>query len=200
MSDELSDRERWAARYAANIADERPPSEWVLAACQHIPRDWLILDLAAGAGRNAMALVRDGHSTVALDFVEEAIRHAAAANELVHGVVADARSLPIRPGSVDAIVCTNFLVRPLFEDIKALLKPGGFLVYETYTLEHRTLVEAGLARAPRSPEYLLQPGELLRLVAPLEIIDQREGHVRDTAGERYCASVVARKRTADSVK
>ncbi len=196
MSEEPSDRERWAARYATNSADERPPSDWVLAACTRIPQGWLILDLAAGAGRNAIALARRGYATVALDFVEEAIRHAAAANALVHGVVADVRSLPIRSGSVDAIVCTNFLVRPLFEDLKVLIKPGGFLVYETYTLEHRTLVEAGLARAPRSPEYLLQPGELLRLVAPLEIIDRREGHVRDTAGERYCASVVARKRGA----
>jgi tellurite methyltransferase len=200
MSDELGDRERWAARYAANTADERPPSEWVLAACERIPRHWLILDLAAGAGRNAIALARNGRTMVALDFVEEAVRRAAAASALVHGVVADMRWLPIRSGSIDAVVCTNFLVRPLFEDLKALLRPGGFLVYETYTLEHRALVEAGLARAPRSPDYLLQPGELLHLVAPLEIIDQREGHVRDTAGERYCASVVARKRTADSDK
>jgi SAM-dependent methyltransferase len=199
MTDTRADRERWAARYAADPSDDRPPSAWVMEACTRIPAHLAILDFAAGSGRHAAALARQGRPVIAMDFVEEAIRRATSAETggLVYGIVADVMTLPIRRGSVDAVLCTNFLVRSLFADLKGLIKPGGFLVYETYIMEHRTLVEAGRVRAPRSPDYLLEPGELLRLVAPLEILAHREGYVHDGAGERYCASVLCRKSEGD---
>jgi hypothetical protein len=40
-----------------------------------------------------------------------------------------------------------------------------------------------------NPDFLLQPGELTRLVAPLEVLDSREG---EFAGERL-ASMAARQ-------
>ena len=79
--------------------------------------------------------------------------------------------------------------RALFPRLIALLEHGGFLVYETYTLAHLSLDVSG----PRNPAYLLQPGELETLVAPLSILEYREGLRRDAAGERHVASVLARK-------
>jgi SAM-dependent methyltransferase len=193
MNEANADRERWTARHASDENQDRAPSAWVMAACARIPIAHPILDIAAGIGRHAGPLAREGRNVIALDFVESAVQRAAQAHALVHGVVADVRSLPLRVASVHAILVTNFLERARFEDLKALLAPGGFLVYETYTVDHRQLVEAGRARAPRSAAYLLDAGELPRLVAPLEILDQREGHVNDAAGERFCSSVLAKK-------
>ena len=194
MSDPQRGRGRWAQRYADEVAEERPPSPWVIGACARIPREYTLVDIAAGTGRHAGALARIGRLVIAVDFVEIAIRHATHRHGRVAGVVADAWSLPFAHGRLDAILITNFLERDLFEELKMLLRPGGYIVYETYTLEHLGLVEAGRARAPRSEAYLLNPGELTRLLAPFEILDTREGHVRDEAGERYCASALAQRR------
>ncbi len=193
MNGASGDRERWAERYASADNQDRAASAWVMAACARIPIEHPIFDIAAGIGRHAGPLAREGRNMIALDFVESAVQRAAQAHALVHGVVADVWSPPLRGASVHAMLVTNFLERALFEDLKALLAPGGFLVYETYTVDHRQLVEAGRARAPRSAAYLLEAGELARLVAPLEVLDQREGYVNDAAGERFCASVLARK-------
>ena len=193
MKEANGDRERWATRHGGAENQDRAPSSWVMSACDRIPIEHVIVDIAAGTGRHAAPLARAGRNVIALDFVESAVRRAVGAHALVHGVVADVWSLPLRAASVHAVLVANFLERALFEDLKALLGPGGFLVYETYTVDHRQLVEAGRARAPRSAAYVLEPGELARLVAPLEILDQREGYVNDAAGERFCASVLARR-------
>ena len=63
------------------------------------------------------------------------------------------------------------------------LAPGGLLMYETFTIGQR---ERG---HPRNPAFLLHPGELLTLIAPLEVVRSREG---DFNG-RLIASVAARK-------
>jgi hypothetical protein len=130
---------------------------------------------------------------VALDFVEEAVRQAARRHPLIFGVVADVFHLPIGSAGLAGILCVNFLERTLFPLLGDLLEPGGLLVYETYTMDQLELVREGRARAPTDPRYLLEPGELLRLVHPLRVLDWREGLVDDQAGTRYVASVVARR-------
>lgn len=86
-------------------------------------------------------------------------------------------------GRFDAIVAVHYLHRPLFPHLIAALRPNGLLIYETFT---RDQARRG---KPTNPAYLLDPGELLQLVAPLEILASREG---DYEG-RCVASVVARK-------
>ena len=128
-----------------------------------------------------------------VDFVERAVRLAMVEEPAVAGVVADVRHLPIAAGSVGAVLVTNFLERELFPLFIALLAPGGMLIYETYTREHAALMEAGIAHAPRCTNFLLDHGELRRLVHPLTVLEYREGRVTDTAGDRCVASVLALK-------
>jgi SAM-dependent methyltransferase len=164
----------------------------VLEKCAMLAPGALILDLACGRGRHAVPLARSGRTVVALDVVEMAVRVAAAGSPLVRPVVATAAALPFRVGVFDAIVVVSFLDRALFPGLVRLLATGGTLIYETYTEEHRCLTAGGRTRGPSDRRYLLERGELVRLVAPLAIIDQREGLVVDDAGERFVASVVAR--------
>jgi SAM-dependent methyltransferase len=192
MSDAGDDRARWEARYADGGHTDGAPSEWVIQQCLALPASHVIVDVAAGQGRHARALARAGRTVVAIDLIERAVR-TAVREPGVSGVVADTTALPLRAGSLDLILCTNYLDRHLFDVFKVLLRPGGSLVYETYTVEHVALVERGEARGPRDPAYLLGVGELRRLVAPLTIVAEREGLVRDGAGRRACASILARR-------
>jgi SAM-dependent methyltransferase len=128
-----------------------------------------------------------------VDFVARAVATAAARHPAILGVVADTRALPFASASLDAIVCVSFLDRALFPVLARLLRPGGVLVYETFTLEHLDLVASGRSRGPSNASYLLGRSELPRLVAPLAVREAAEGLVIDDAGERHVARVVAVK-------
>lgn len=185
----MSERSRWDAYYSAN-ADRSPgaPSRWVLERALSLPARALVLDLASGRGRHAIPLARAGRRVVALDIAVDAVR--AAARSGAQAVVADAGVLPLRHGIVDAILCVNFLDRPLFMRLGAYLRPGGSLIVETFTVDQRKL-----GRGPTSAAYLLEPLELPRLVAPLEVVESFEGLVDEgvEGGERYVARVIAVK-------
>jgi hypothetical protein len=73
-------------------------------------------------------------------------------------------------------------------DIRAAVRPGGFLLCETFLEGQR---EHGWG--PTSDDHLLKPGELLRLIEPFEIILAREA--LDFVGGRpmAVASVLAQR-------
>jgi SAM-dependent methyltransferase len=190
------DRIRWTGRWTADaIAGDKPPSAWVLARCAELPAGTLLIDVASGAGRHSVPVAATGRSVIAVDFVEAAVAAAVHAHRdetpKLAGVVADASALPFRDATLGAILTVNFLDRSLFPHFARLLQPGGHLIVETYTTDHAALVASGRARAPRNPAYMLRPGELRALVAPLHVLLYDELLVADDAGERHVARVVA---------
>jgi len=192
---EGGDRAHWEARYRERSAEpDRTPSSWVIARCLTLPVEALIADVAGGTGRHAQPLAEQGRTVIVIDFIQHAVARAVARHPRVLGVVADARTLPLRPESLDAIVCVSFLDRSLFPLFVNLLRPNGVLVYETFTRAHLDVVARGLARGPRNPAFLLEPNELPALVAPLRVIEHEETLVVDAAGERHVARVMAVKR------
>ena len=193
--DSRREREAWDARYRdRGMEPDRTSSRWVIERGATIPADALILDLAGGTGRHAEPIARGGRTVVVTDYIHRAVAAAAARYERILGVVADATALPFRPESFDAIVCVSFLDRSLFNRFAGLLKPGGLLVYETFTRVHLDVVARGRARGPQNAAYLLEAGELPTLVAPLVVEEHEERLVVDDAGERHVARVMARKR------
>ena len=63
----------------------------------------------------------------------------------------------------------HYLHRPLFPSLVAAMAGGALLLYETFTVD-----QAALGR-PTNPAFLLEHGELERLVSPLEVVRQRDG-------------------------
>jgi SAM-dependent methyltransferase len=196
----VTDRDHWEAYYAARgELSPGAPSAWVVEQTRRLLPGALVLDLAAGRGRHALALAACGYRVVAIDVVERAVAAMVAGARTVGartvgaraplGVVADVGALPVRAGAADAVLCVNFLDRALFSAFAELLRPGGWLIVETFTERQREL-----GRGPRSAAHLLASGELRSLVRPLAVIAEREGLVRDDAGERHVAGVVAEKR------
>jgi SAM-dependent methyltransferase len=191
------DRQKWEELYASGGRPDRPPSRWIIDTVAGLPNEGPVVDIAGGTGRHAGPLARAGRHVVVADLAATALADARRKEPSLDPVVADARALPLRRGRFGIVVVANFLDRESFPGLIDLLAPGGYLVYETYTVSHLELVERGVARGPQSLDYLLQPGELVRLAGALEVMTFWEGEVEDEAGLRQCARLVAR-RTSDA--
>jgi SAM-dependent methyltransferase len=168
------------------------PESFLVEMIPRIPRRGIALDIAAGRGRNALAMARAGIRVVAVDFSETAM-HALAVtarneNLVVWPVLANLDSFHLKHESLDAIININFLDRALFPEFSRALRPGGVLIAETFTNEQASIGH------PKKPRFLLGHGELRELVAGLEIEHYREGVVTYPDGTRaFRASIVARK-------
>jgi tellurite methyltransferase len=165
------------------------PSAWLVDHERLLPRSGDALDVGCGHGRNAVWLAALGLRTRAIDRDEQAVRFTnAEAVRLGLPLLAETVDLecgnpPLVPAAYDVIVVIHYLHRPLFPALREALRPGGVLIYETFT-------RAQAARGkPTNPAFLLEAGELRGLVHPLEILVEREG---DFEG-RMLASVIARR-------
>ena len=110
----------------------------------YLPPESVILDLPCGTGRHARLLADLGHHVIAVD------RNAAVLNpesqERLSFVCADMRHLPLRPASVDALVCLwqSFGYHDAIENLGVLrtwretVRDGGLLILDLY---HRTYFE-----------------------------------------------------------
>ena len=180
----------WDERHRGKPAGEAEP--FLAEMLARIPRG-VALDVAAGRGRNALALARVGMQVVAVDYSVEAMRLLAAtardARLAIWPIVANLDSFHLKDESFDAIVNINFLDRALFQSFVRALRPGGVLIADTF------LVDQAAIGHPRDPRFLLAHGELRALAGDLEIEEYREGPVTYPNGERaFRASIVARRR------
>jgi SAM-dependent methyltransferase len=163
------------------------PATWLTSHRSLLPATGDSLDLACGSGRHAIWLAEQGFRTLAVDrdaaVIGSLSQEAARRGLSIETRVVDLESGEpfLEPDSFDLIVVVHYLHRPLFPALVRAIRPGGALVYETFT-------RAQAARGkPTNPEFLLEPGELPLLVRPLEVAASREG---DFEG-RSVASVVA---------
>ena len=170
-------------------ADAAAPARWLTEHAALLPRRGTALDVACGRGRHALWLAARGLDVVAVDRDAAALA-ALAGTAAQRGVRVTTRVVDLEAATpaldaeaFDVIVVVHYLHRPLFPQLRAALNPGGLLVYETFT---RAQARHG---KPTNPAILLEPGELTTLVAPLQVLAQREG----TFDVREVAAVIARR-------
>jgi SAM-dependent methyltransferase len=129
-----------------------------------------VLDLACGRGRHTRWFLQRGYRVVAVDRDLTGIADLSDEPRL-EAVEADLEaSAPAHRGGpvgtapevlarrYGAVVVTNYLYRPILDPLVTALVPGGLFVYETFARGHERLGR------PTNPDFLLEPGELLRLV------------------------------------
>lgn len=173
------------SRWLTDNADLYPPVVPVVPD-EDPPR---ALDVACGRGRHARWLARAGYRVDAVDRDAGTLaalrRQVDVAGESVTTRLLDLEQPGVTLGAAvyDLVVVFRYLHRPLFPAIREALRPGGVLVYETFTT-----AQARHGR-PTNPAFLLKPGELLRLVAPMTVLRQ---HGCDDA-DAVLAGVVARR-------
>ena len=130
-----------------------------------------MLDLAAGGGRHARLLLDRGFAVRAVDRDASALRRLAVRGcEIVEIDLETGAPWPLG-GGYDGIVVTNYLHRPLLTVIADALAPSGILIYETFARGNERLGR------PAKPDFLLEPGELLRAFAALTPIAFEQGEV-----------------------
>ncbi len=147
------------------------------------------LDLACGAGRNALWLARNGWTVIAVDGATAAIailRDRAHLEALpIDAHVADLKSgeFQIPAERFDLVTICYYLQRDLFAFAKHGVKPGGILLAIVHTTE-----------ATEMPtESRLRPGELQHYFGGWEILHNYEGKPVDPAHQRSVAEIVARR-------
>lgn len=188
-----TDRARWEDRYRdGDWADVDEPATILQDAEAWLEPPGLALDVACGAGRNALFLARNGFTVMAVDISWEGLQRLARRGRSqsldVHPVHADLQRFAFPPNSFDLIINTRFLLRSLFPAFRASLRPGGLLLLETYNVDEIEVLGGDIRR-----EYALEHGELEREFAGLRFLLYEEGVFQRREGERGLARLIAQK-------
>jgi SAM-dependent methyltransferase len=167
--------EEWNDRYRAGHSIDDEPAPLLVDAVRELPPG-RALDLACGAGRNALWLARNGWEVAAIDGASEAIAilQQRAGSLPVEARVFDLEAgapLPFDDESFDVLTILYYLHRPLFLEAARVLKRGGLFV-------------SAIRMHGINPHYCVAPGELRVTFAGWELLHEREGEI---------AELVARK-------
>jgi 2-polyprenyl-3-methyl-5-hydroxy-6-metoxy-1,4-benzoquinol methylase len=148
------------------------------------------LDVAGGVGRHAIWLAQQGWRVKLLDISEVGIKQAAenAKRTATAGSISsEVRDLNVMQDlgrdQYDLVIVFFFLQRELFPALISALKPGGILIYKTYTIEQKNF-----AGGPSHPMFLLEPNELLHAFSSMRVLSYHE-----TTQQKGVAELVAQK-------
>jgi len=185
MSD---DRDRWEHRYAGDEFRVGPPSAFLIANAHRL--HGRVLDVAAGAGRNALALAARGLMVDGIDIASTGLRRAQAAARgaglRLHLIQADLTQFPLPRSCYDALINMRYLQRSLFAPMQRAVRPGGLIIFETFLIDQQQIGH------PSHPDFLLQHGELRAAFGRCDILFYEEGYLQTEIGPAYLARMLAR--------
>jgi tellurite methyltransferase len=190
-----AERDKWDARYRDGAYESRTHPTTLLA--EWLPRlaRGRALDVACGAGRNALFLAANGYAVTALDIsavaLERGQRSAEERGLSVEWLCGDLDEYVehvLPAGPFDLIVWVRYIHQTLMPSLIARLDAGGMVVCEQH------LTTTAEVAGPKSPEFRLAPGELLRSATRLSVLHSHEGIVADPDGRAVAlAQLVGRK-------
>src|ERR1700693_1682322 len=147
------------------------------------------LDIAMGKGRNSIFLAKAGFEVEGIEMSPEAIESAEASckreNVTVKITRADLEAAILPRDAFNLVICFFYLQRDLIPGMKATLKKGGFLVYETFLIDQH--LQFG---SPRRKEFCLDHNELLNAFREFRIHYYEEG---GGEGGKITARIIAEK-------
>ncbi len=171
-----ADRLRWDTLYRERWEKDYPNPDPILF--QFVPPlresgSACALDLACGVGQNGLWLAEQGYIVDLADVSRVALTRAQseAANRNLRSV----NFLPLDLDSAELpaenyhLVCViRYLNRDLFSQIRAAIKPGGRIIYQTFNRRFLAL------RPDMNPDYLLNLGELAGFFGDWKILHNSE--------------------------
>lgn len=180
------------------LCADPPPAKFLVQQLHRLPKG-KVLDVAAGSGRHALFLASLGYQVDAIDRDEQALARLSTHAETRHLTDISRQVLDLEQPMqkphfghevYDAILIFFYLHRPLFPSLVDALKPGGILLYETFTIDNHVQCQH-----PKRREFCLAPCELLSLTPGLRVLHYDEG-LHDGTSRResvYTAQLVAQK-------
>lgn len=187
-----TERERWNQKYRENPGawlESDPFLAWAFSGYIQplFPQGGSALDLAGGVGRHAIWLAKQGWDVTLIDVsetgVELARQNAGPLASHIHFAIDDLTQFRASQTRFDVVMGFFYLEREIFPEIVKAVRPGGLLLYKTYTSD-----QLKLPGGPKEASHLLAPGELLRLVSGMRVL-----HYCEKVAEKATAEVVARK-------
>ena len=148
--------EKWNERYRSGDFEREPSSLLIEAVAKLTPRR--ALDLACGAGRNAIYLAERGWNVVAIDASVDALRLIRDPRIELRLMDLERQSLPFPDDSFDLVCLINFLHLPLFAEAKRV---------------GRMIVTAIRTRG----SYSIDPGELRAIFSDWQVLIDRDGEL-----------------------
>jgi len=185
-------RAAWDRRYREGSHSSFKPDPFFVSAYREFiapsfPQGGSALDVAGGVGRHAIFLAQRGWQVTLLDIssaaLEQASKEARNRGLRITTQQADLTATPLPVSAFDLVVDFFYLERPLFPQIEAALRPGGLVVFRTYTRE-----QLKLGGGPTHPMHLLESNELLRAFGGMAIL-----HYHESVKDKAIAELVARK-------
>ena len=179
----------WEERYRSGEQVFDTPVPLVVKIAERLPPGEA-LDLACGAGRNAIYLAGRGWRVTAVDGSETAIRilreRAQRLGVEVDARVADLlhRKFVIAPDAFDLICDSYYLQRDLFPAMKAGVRPGGVVI----SIVHL----AGPDEKQGTPKRAY-PGELRTFFEGWRILHDYEGEPGESCHKRAVAEIAAQR-------
>lgn len=165
------------------------PAKWVLRHIQELPADGHILDLAAGNGRHSRLLLHQGFRVTSVDIDVSGLQDLQRQENcrVMELDLEAGNPWPFPAGSFNGLLVTNYLHRPLFPHLIDCLRPGGVVIYQTFTAGNEKYGR------PRNPDFLLKRNELRHIFGPrFQIIEH--AHVLDMQnGPALRQGICARK-------
>ncbi len=190
---ELDEKASWNKKYSEGSHGSLDPDPFLMTAYDEFLASrppGIALDVAGGVGRHAIWLAQRGWRARLMDISEIGIQQAeenAKQTGTEGSISSEVRDLNIMQDlgreQYDLVIVFFFLQRELFPVLAATVKPGGLLIYKTYTTEQKNF-----AGGPSHPMFLLEPNELLHAFSSLRVL-----HYHETISQKGVAELVARK-------
>ncbi len=192
-----ADRAKWDTRYREGSYEARTwPSPFLETWLGRPPRTpgARALDVACGAGRNALRLAEAGYRVDGVDISAAALARAAetAAQRglAVRWIDADLDTWQPEAGAYALVSVIRYMNRALHRRLPGALAPGGWLVFE----HHFQTTEA--VDGPRGDAFRLAPGELLGAFEGLRVVHHDESIREDPDGRRMALARLVAVREA----
>ena len=171
----------------ADLGDAREVWDRRYADGEYVPRaepapfleEWIdridpgrALDVACGAGRNALRLAEAGFEVDAVDVSRVAIDMARAEAQerglSINWVVADLADFSWQPSAYRLITVFRYRDPALWPQLVRALLPDGWVI-----VEHHFKTDTDVV-GPRTADFRLDPGELLRAFSSLRVLHYTE--------------------------
>jgi len=166
----MSDKERWNLKYeGTTYIYGKEPTAFLKEKLPLLTKGKAQV-LAMGEGRNAVYLAENGLVVTGVDIsevgIEKCERLAEERGVEVNSIVADLTDYDLGKEQYDLITNFYFYDRMTLPRMVDSLKPGGIIIFETYSRDHPKHSKFG----PKNPDYLVKPNELLEVFKSLRIL------------------------------
>ena len=185
------DRIKWNQRYAEDSYHKNNPVTLV--------EDWLpripvgrALDVACGAGRNAIFLAQAGYQVDAIDISSEGLNQARQKAESqglsINWIERDLGQDYQFDTDYDLIIVLWYVDLALVTRLCDCLAAGGYLLCEEHLITDLEVI------GPTSSDYRVAPGDLREAVSGVDVLLYEESIEMNSEGDQVAsARVVARK-------